>query len=76
MMAPRNVDELVFHMPTIERRAENAWARHFAASIRVQARRRNWRPSEKQLAMMRRLVSDLFAETDDDEPILIEEGST
>ncbi len=76
MTAPRNVDELVFHMPTIEGRAENARAREFAASIRMQARRRNWRPSEKQLGMMRRLVSDLFSEPDNDEPILIEEGST
>ena len=65
MMAPRNVDELVFYVPTMRGRRD-ASARGFAASIRVQARRRNWRPSEKQLKK-RRLVSDLFAETDDDE---------
>ena len=76
MMAPRTPEELIFHMPTVERRAENDWARDFAASIRRQSRRRGWKPSEKQVSVMRRMVSELFAETADEDPILIEEDDT
>ncbi|WP_148085637.1 hypothetical protein [Palleronia sp. THAF1] len=72
-MAPRTVEELIYHMPTVEQRATNDWAKGFAASVRRQSRRRNWRPSPKQVSMMRRLVSEMFTDTEQEgEIILIE----
>ncbi|MGR3368747.1 MAG: hypothetical protein ACU0CC_04865 [Sagittula sp.] len=54
------LERLLFHMPTIAEKSENQWPRSFAQSIVRQSRRRGWKPSTKQLSMMRRLVSDLF----------------
>ena len=54
-------ERLLHHMPAVASNAENEWAVNFARSIIRQARRRRWRPSEKQLNIMRSLVSDLFA---------------
>jgi len=66
----RSVEELIWHMPTVARRARDEWAKAFAESIVKQARRRNWHPSAKQKAMMQRMVSELF--TGPDEGALIE----
>ncbi|SHJ19683.1 hypothetical protein SAMN05444404_1669 [Ruegeria lacuscaerulensis ITI-1157] len=55
------IDRLVYHMPTVATHATNNWAVGFARSIQRQAQRRNWTPSQKQLNLMRSLVSDLFA---------------
>ena len=66
----RSTEELLFHMPTVARRARDEWAKAFAESVVKQARRRNWHPSAKQLAMMQRMVSELF--TGPDEGALIE----
>lgn len=60
-MTSRTVEELLYHMPTVARLAESDWARVFAQSILRQRKRRNWRPSPKQLSVMHALVSDLFA---------------
>lgn len=57
----RSVEELLHHMPAVHHAADSSWAKGFAASIVKQSRRRNWNPSPKQVALMRRLVSDLFA---------------
>lgn len=70
-LAPRNIEELLFHMPTVARTASTDWARGFALSVVHQSRRRGWKPSEKQVAMMRKMVSELFTasrayENDDD----------
>lgn len=65
MIAPRNLDELLFHMPTVARLG-NGWAAGFARSILRQSRRRGWRPSEKQRAVMASLVSDLFRNAKDE----------
>ena len=66
-LPPRNVDELLFHMPTVARMASTDWARGFALSVVKQSRRRGWHPSDKQVAMMRTMVSDLFTATQDDD---------
>ncbi|WP_421906758.1 hypothetical protein [Mameliella sp.] len=55
------LERLLHYMPTIAREATNEWAKGFAGSVLRQSRRRGWEPSPKQLSMMRRLVSDLFA---------------
>ena len=67
----RGVDECLHWLPTIARRSTSDWARGFAQSVLAQSRRRNWKPSPKQLTLMRRLASELFAE--DDDLILIED---
>ena len=48
-------------MPHVAEAAQTEWARGFAKSITKQARRKGWSPSGKQVAVMRELVSDLFA---------------
>ncbi|SHK35963.1 hypothetical protein SAMN05444000_12647 [Shimia gijangensis] len=59
---PSEIERLVYYMPSIAARAENDWSRSFAQSIVKQCRRRNWRPSPKQLSVMRGLVTDLFTQ--------------
>ncbi|MBL3553189.1 hypothetical protein [Rhodovulum sulfidophilum] len=58
--ADSDLARLLWHMPTVVSHARSEWAEGFAKSIIRQSRRRNWRPSEKQLGTMRRLVSELF----------------
>jgi len=67
------IERLLWHMPTVATRASNAWARDFALSIKRQANRKGWKPSPKQLAMMRSMVSELFThEQEESELQLIE----
>jgi hypothetical protein len=58
--APYEIERLLHHMPAVAQLAENDFAKGFAASIVKQSRRRNWKPSPKQLPIMRELVTDLF----------------
>lgn len=67
----RSADECLHWLPTIARTATDDWACGFAYSILKQSKRRGWQPSPKQLALMRRLVSELFSQ--DDDLILIED---
>lgn len=60
MSALRSVDELLFAWPAVCRLAEDEWAKGFAASIAKQSRRKTWKPSPKQHAMMARMVSELY----------------
>ena len=57
---PDEIDRLVYHMASVATYATNEWASGFAKSIQRQSRRRGWRPSPKQLNLMRDLVADLF----------------
>jgi hypothetical protein len=67
----RTIEELAFHMLAAAQQTEKTWAKGFVRSIVAQSRSRNWKPSPKQIGVMRRLVADLFTEPDDFE--LIEE---
>ena len=67
MNAPRSTEELLFHWSAVAQRATNAWAKEFAASIAKQSRRKGWRPTPKQAALMQSLVSDLFQRSDQGE---------
>lgn len=63
-MTPRELDEiLTLHWPRVVRRvmAEGGdeWLQGFAKSIARHGKRASWRPSDKQEALMRRLVSEL-----------------
>jgi hypothetical protein len=60
------VDELLFWLPSVLRREPNEFTRGFVVSILARSKRRGWKPTEKQLAIMRRIVSDLFTPEDDD----------
>ena len=66
------IERLLFHMPTVARLAKTDWAKGFAKSVMGQSRRKRWRPSEKQIAIMRELVSDLFRQEQEDDCSLIE----
>jgi len=70
----RSVEELIFWWPQVVRRAGNDWAKGFALSIMAASRRRNWKPTEKQLGIMRRMVADFFTSKgrDDEDMALIE----
>ncbi|MCA3446727.1 MAG: hypothetical protein INF93_08425 [Rhodobacter sp.] len=61
----RSIEEALYHMPTVAKLATNEWAKSFAESIVKQSRRRGWRPSAKQQALMQRMVSELFTRRDD-----------
>ncbi len=61
----RSIEEALYHMPTVAKLATNEWAKSFAESIVRQSRRRGWRPSAKQSALMQRMVSELFTRRDD-----------
>lgn len=59
-MSGSELERLLHHMKTVRGTATDAWVRNFAGSILRQSRKATWRPSEKQIAMMRRLVVELF----------------
>jgi hypothetical protein len=61
----RSIEEVLHHMPTVAKLATNEWAQGFAESIVRQSRRRGWRPSAKQQALMQRMVNELFSHRDD-----------
>lgn len=54
------VERVLWSWPTVVEKAETDWAKGFARSIAAQARRRNWRPSPKQLALMKEMVAQLY----------------
>ena len=71
-LPPRTIEELLFHMQAAARAAGTAWARDFANSIATQSRRRAWNPTEKQLGIMRRMVSEMFTvRRDEDDDLLL-----
>ena len=71
-MNVHTLDELVFHWRAVIARADSDWAKSFALSIQKACKRRDWHPSPKQLALMQRMVADLFAHNGDDDFSLIE----
>lgn len=64
-MTPAEIERLLHHMPTVARLAENQWAKGFAQSVVKQSYRKGWKPSPKQLSVMRSLVADLFTHAGD-----------
>ena len=71
-MTERNVDELLHHWRMVIGSAPEGWARNFALSIQRARRRPAWEPTEKQLRVMRHLVSDLFVNGDSAEVDFVE----
>lgn len=60
----RSVEECLHHWRAVIGAERDDWTRSFALSIARQAKRRNWKPSPRQLGVMRRLVADLFNNPD------------
>lgn len=52
------VDQLLFRWGRVIERARG-WARGFALSIQRDRKKPGWMPSQKQLAVMQRLVAEL-----------------
>lgn len=72
----RSVDELFAVWGLVQRAAKESpdpWVQGFVADIAKRRRWRNWKPTPKQLAMMRRLAAQVF-EPDDFEVIEREES--
>lgn len=70
--SPQEIERLLFQMPTVARLAPTEWVAGFAKSVVGQSRRKRWHPSEKQIAIMRELVLDLFRQDQEDDFSLIE----
>lgn len=66
-LATSELERLLHHMPTVAEKATNEWTANFARSIVRQSRRRGWRPSAKQLPIIRQLVADLFVNDGNEE---------
>lgn len=63
-MTYRELDEIItYRWPLVIRRAmaegSDEWLKGFVLSIARHGKRPNWRPSQKQEQIMRRLVSEL-----------------
>lgn len=65
-MTDDDLERLLFYMPIVAQRATDLKARAFARDMVKRQRFRNWKPTPKQIAWMRRLVADLFIETGDE----------
>lgn len=59
-MSERCADECLFHWPAVQKAAEGRWETGFAAEVAERARKPWWRPTAKQLTIMRRMVDELF----------------
>jgi len=74
MTSHRHLEELLYHMRTIAQLPNGDWAAGFARSILRSAKRRGWKPTHKQRAIMQRLVAEMFVEQSADQEFdLIEE---
>lgn len=63
-MTEAELDEvLTVHWPRVVRRVmagdADEWCKGFVRSIARQAKRRSWTPSDRQAALMRRLVAEV-----------------
>jgi hypothetical protein len=59
-------------MWTAERTAEDPWVRKFSRAMALLLGRRGWEPSQKQAAIMERIVADMTAgmRSDDGPPVI------
>ncbi|MFN4102000.1 MAG: hypothetical protein ACK4GT_19735 [Pararhodobacter sp.] len=68
-----NIDRLLFSWPRVIADA-SGWSRGFALSIQRDRKKPGWRPTDRQLSVMRRLVAELPQTVGEDDPDLIERG--
>jgi hypothetical protein len=60
----RSVEELLHHWRAVIGEAPKGFPRDFALAIQKARRRPAWQPTDKQLAIMRRMVAELFTHLD------------
>ncbi len=71
----RTPEQCLYWWPSVCKAQSSDWARGFALSIAGASKRRGWKPTDKQLGLMRKMVAELFyVRTDqaDDDLSLIE----
>lgn len=56
----RSFEEIRFWLPAMLTATQSDWTQGFLASVLTQSKRPNWRPSEKQMGILRRITSDWF----------------
>ncbi|MFN3275826.1 MAG: hypothetical protein ACK41U_14280 [Paracoccus sp. (in: a-proteobacteria)] len=66
-----DIDRLLFSWPRVIADA-SGWSRGFALSIQRDRKKPDWRPSDRQLSVMRRLVAELPQTVGEADPDLIE----
>lgn len=66
-----DIDRLLFSWPRVIADA-SGWSRGFALSIQRDRKKPDWRPSARQLSVMRRLVAELPQTVGEADPDLIE----
>jgi GH15 family glucan-1,4-alpha-glucosidase len=77
-MTDRDLDEImILWWPQVLRRAMRGtddWLKSFTRSIARHAKRPDWRPSDKQAWLMRKLVDDLRAPPEPEFDLIEQEG--
>jgi len=63
------VEEILWSWPTVMKVAKDEWTRNFAKSIARQSRRRGWKPTPRQHALMSKIVADIYRRDDPDEDL-------
>lgn len=66
-----DIDRLLFNWPRVIADAKG-WARGFALSIQRARKKPGWKPSERQLSVMRQLVAELPTTIGEEDPDLID----
>ncbi|SEN29102.1 hypothetical protein SAMN04488103_104115 [Gemmobacter aquatilis] len=59
-MKERCAEECLFHWSAVVKAASSGWEQQFAAEIAKKAEKPWWRPTAKQLVIMRRMTDALF----------------
>lgn len=59
-MTGSEIERLLFYMPVCAEKAATAWLRRFARDMARRAHWRNFKPTHKQIEIMRGMVDDLF----------------
>ena len=59
-MTGPELERLLFYMPVCAEKARTDWLRNFASDMAKRALRRNFKPTPKQIEVMRGMVDDLF----------------
>lgn len=72
---PGEIDQLLSYMPIIMRAPGiSDWSRQFCISIVGRTKRAAFKPTDKQIGVMRRLVEEFQATMRDDDAALVERG--
>jgi hypothetical protein len=71
-MCGSDLERVLFYWPQVKARAKSDFALKFTKSVSMQSRRKGWKPSAKQWAIMQAMVADVMP---DNGPQLIDDES-